>query len=107
MGPSIDYGFSALTKVNELEKRVAKLEAVLSPLPVSTAEQPEPLLTPSPQLSLEEEIREAVNRHSMENVSNVPDFILAHYLIGCLGNFNEAVKRRTAWYQPQNQKLSP
>ncbi len=43
-------------------------------------------------------IETAINTHSMENGSNTPDFILASYLVGCLGAFEEAVAHREAWY---------
>ena len=44
------------------------------------------------------ELEKLVNKHSMENGSNTPDFILAEYLTGCLEAFDNAVKRRTQWY---------
>ncbi len=45
-----------------------------------------------------EDIRDAINRHSAENASNTPDFILAQYLEGCLAAFNTAVQEREAWH---------
>lgn len=105
MGP-VNYGFSASMKVDELEKRVARLEAMLPPAPIP--DQPEPFPASTSQLSLEGEIRAAINRHSAENGSDTPDFILASYLIGCLTNFNNAVCRRTEWYQsPVQQSQTP
>ena len=44
------------------------------------------------------EIEEAINRNSMENGSNTPDFILAEYLQHCLAAFDLATKRRDTWY---------
>ena len=44
------------------------------------------------------ELTSLLNRHSKENGSGTPDFILAEYLIGCLAHFNAAVNRREAWY---------
>ena len=46
----------------------------------------------------EEELRNVINRYSMENGSNTPDFILAQYLDNCLSVFNSAVQRREKWY---------
>lgn len=40
----------------------------------------------------------ALNRFSAENGSNTPDFILADYLLACLGAFNEASRARERWY---------
>lgn len=48
--------------------------------------------------TLEEDLTDVLNRHSQENVSNTPDFILAQYLLGCLSAWSIAVERRQAWY---------
>ena len=47
---------------------------------------------------LERDIRNAINKHSAENGSNTPDFILAEYLGSCLIAFNEASRAREKWY---------
>jgi hypothetical protein len=39
-----------------------------------------------------------INRHSMENSSNTPDFILARYLGQALRAFDEATIQRDQWY---------
>lgn len=44
------------------------------------------------------EIEKLINRNSMENGSNTPDFILADYLNDCLSAFDTAVNAREAWY---------
>lgn len=44
------------------------------------------------------ELEHAINRHSMENGSDTPDFILAEYLAGCLDAFDKALAARTKWY---------
>lgn len=48
--------------------------------------------------SLHDEIASVLNRHSCENVSDTPDFILAQYLLGCLEAFDRAVIAREDWY---------
>jgi hypothetical protein len=40
------------------------------------------------------ELRDLLNRFSMENGSNTPDYILADYLIDCLKAWNRAVNER-------------
>lgn len=45
-----------------------------------------------------EEIREVINRHSAENDSNTPDYILANYMCQCLDAFTHATKLREKWY---------
>lgn len=39
-----------------------------------------------------------INRHSVENESDTPDFILAGYLRGCLDAYNTTVRARDKWY---------
>ena len=45
-----------------------------------------------------EELEHLINRHSMENGSDTPDFILADFLANVLGEWNTAIKRREEWY---------
>lgn len=44
-----------------------------------------------------QELSEVINKHSKENQSNTPDFILARYLEDCLKAFNEAVITKKDW----------
>jgi len=44
------------------------------------------------------ELRGIINKHSMENASNTPDFILAQYLTNCLRAWNQATQQRETWY---------
>jgi len=44
------------------------------------------------------ELRALINRQSMENGCNTPDFILAEYLDRCLMAFDLAVNAREKWY---------
>lgn len=44
------------------------------------------------------ELEGLINRHSMENGSNTPDFILAEYLGGCLETFDRILRKRDEWY---------
>lgn len=53
---------------------------------------------PAPTENFEKELENLINRYSIENASNTPDFILARYMAGCLSNFNETVRRREVWY---------
>lgn len=46
----------------------------------------------------ERDLDALINRHSLENESNTPDFILAQYLVGCLKVFAMAVNDREKWY---------
>ena len=47
---------------------------------------------------LTDELQDALNRHSAENGSDTPDFILAQFLVGCLAAWDEAVRERERWY---------
>lgn len=46
----------------------------------------------------EQELMALINRHSMENGSDTPDFLLARYLVACLETFHSIVMRREEWY---------
>jgi len=44
------------------------------------------------------ELTGLINRHSKENGSDTPDFILASFLTDCLTAFDRAVRTRIEWY---------
>jgi len=44
------------------------------------------------------ELENLINKYSLENQSDTPDFILAEYLRDCLTAFGRATKRRDDWY---------
>ena len=44
------------------------------------------------------ELAALINRYSMENASNTPDWILAQYLAAALTAFDVAVQQRETWY---------
>lgn len=49
-------------------------------------------------ITFQEELEHLINRYSMENGSNTPDYILAEYLNNCLKNFDRALTVRNNWY---------
>lgn len=55
------------------------------------------------------ELEHLINRHSMENTCDTPDFILAAFLLDCLQAFAKATKRREEWYGrwPKNAGSAP
>lgn len=46
----------------------------------------------------EKELSDLINRHSIENETDTPDFILAEYLNNCLTNFSTVMDARKKWY---------
>jgi len=44
------------------------------------------------------ELKQIINRYSVETGSNTPDFILSQYLVSCLFAYNVAIKQREKWY---------
>lgn len=50
------------------------------------------------QSRLRKDIEQSINKHSIENGSDTPDFILAEYLTDCLRAFDKATIRREEWY---------
>jgi hypothetical protein len=55
-------------------------------------------------MSFRSELQTLINRHSKENESNTPDFILADYLVGCLNLFDVIVQSREKWYGREKEK---
>lgn len=45
-----------------------------------------------------DELETLINRHSMENRSNTPDFILATFLARVLDAWNQASREREEWF---------
>jgi hypothetical protein len=48
-------------------------------------------------ISFGRELEKLINKYSLENNSNTPDYILSSYIVSCLNSFNEAVNQRTNW----------
>lgn len=57
-------------------------------------------------MTFRSELNELINRHSKENGSNTPDFILADYLIQCLQALDVAVSSRDSWKDNGNGTFS-
>lgn len=54
------------------------------------------------------ELEQLINKYSIENESDTPDFILAEYIRGVLNAFNKTIGKREAWYgrKPQQSKTT-
>ena len=44
------------------------------------------------------DLEKLINKYSVENNSNTPDYILADYLIECLHNLDKVINKRASWY---------
>jgi hypothetical protein len=51
------------------------------------------------EITFQQELEILINKHSIENESNTPDFLLAGYLIKCLQTWNEACRVREEYYK--------
>lgn len=51
-----------------------------------------------PQPTLSEEVSALLNKHSRENESDTPDFILAEYLMRALESYEKAISDRDRWH---------
>lgn len=47
----------------------------------------------------EKELEHLINKYSIENETNTPDFILASYVCNCLYVLESAIKARDLWYK--------
>ena len=52
---------------------------------------------------LARDLAAVLNRHSAENQSGTPDWILADYLIGCLDAWNAATRQRDQWWDTEHK----
>lgn len=50
------------------------------------------------ELNFRNELASLLNRHSRENASATPDFVLANYLARCLDNWDQTLIDRERWY---------
>jgi hypothetical protein len=58
-------------------------------------------------LNFETELEKLINKYSIENGSDTPDFLLTKYLMGCLHNYNSVVNAREDWSQEKcKEKLA-
>lgn len=55
----------------------------------------------------EKDLENLINKHSKENASNTPDFLLAEYLSSCLINYNNVVSKRDKWLGVNQSTESP
>lgn len=53
--------------------------------------------------TLKEDLQDVINRHSLENHSNTPDFILAEYLLNCLQAYRVAIRDRKDWHGGEDE----
>lgn len=53
----------------------------------------------APISEFQQELKDLINKHSMENRSNTPDYVLANYLMSCLDAFDQAISNRETWYK--------
>ena len=47
----------------------------------------------------EKELAALINKYSLENLSDTPDFILASFMVQAMLNFNHELNARARWYQ--------
>lgn len=55
----------------------------------------------TPKLNFEQfkkDLEALINKHSMENGSDTPDFMIADYLCKCLIAYNKTIEQRERWY---------
>lgn len=62
--------------------------------------------SPSRGDAFRKELAQLLNRFSMENASDTPDYLLADYLIDCLRALDTAVRARERWYGREKKPLA-
>ena len=86
-----------LKKENERLKELIKV-ANINGLPIDSENISKSASESIPPPDFKKELMSLLNKHSKEQDSNTPDFIIAEYLVNCLKTFNESVISRTLWY---------
>lgn len=51
-----------------------------------------------------EELRELLNRHSIENELDMPDFLMVEMLCGIIQAVGPPFKKTRTWYAPSDQQ---
>ena len=52
----------------------------------------------------EKELKQLINKHSLENESDTPDVLLAEFIMKALQNFNHCVNMRDRWKRSKPKK---
>ena len=86
-GPKIDTTVFPPHEVRKTDRLVALQGAIKEAKTILALKRP-------PLTAFEQELRKLINRESMENRSDTPDFILAEYLHSCLVAFENATNAR-------------
>ena len=94
-GPKIDTTVFPTHEVRKTDRLVALQGAIKEAKTILALKRP-------PLTAFEQELRKLINRESMENRSDTPDFILAEYLHSCLVAFENATNARERWCGRRN-----
>lgn len=92
--PKAAWPFPACSALAAGASTTTEPEYVHVPLDITDPAEVEALQHSSFKLQLEK----LINRNSMENGSDTPDYILAQFLAGCLTTYNAALKERERWF---------
>lgn len=57
--------------------------------------------------NFKDELKDLINKHSKENGSDTPDFILADYLVACLEAFDSAALQKREYEGRAKKEVSP
>jgi len=55
-------------------------------------------MAPTKRYALMDDLRGVINRHSRENESDTPDYLIAEYMLGCLEAYERTVVLRDKWH---------
>ena len=91
----VDFGSNAETQAalrTYADLMIAELERCNE---VEAIDESKPAWQSGPTFS--DQLKDLINRNSMENGSNTPDFILARFLTDAMEAFDRATNRRSEW----------
>ena len=55
-------------------------------------------------VTFRKELTDLINKHSLEQYCNTPDFILADYLVACFNNYCNVKNDNDQWFTPPTKK---
>lgn len=59
------------------------------------------------QMTFEKELEQLINKHSVDNDCETPDFILAQACLGFMREFSKATEARDKWFGREKHTIPP
>jgi len=115
LSPEVLSTFEHLTRALDEHSNLLRIEQKMRPDPSSPlyddvlknlgSHRCRHVVEPVRPNTLLEDLQHLINRHSRENASDTPDYVLAEYLLNCLCAFEAATRTRDGWYSNAEHEI--